>query len=151
MGKLDAKVALITGGNGAPAVAGLGLSPFANCQTSTSNSHSDNSSTKTAVSTYTHSGHQFLRGPSVAQRKKRRSKLNRTPRGSGYITRRKSDNGAMKLRYAAALVLCVELSGCGSRLSLEWSPLDWFGLGLIFLVIVLVGIGFVGLARTIRK
>jgi hypothetical protein len=61
------------------------------------------------------------------------------------------ENPPMKLRHAATLVLCVALSSCGSRLSLEWNLSDWFGLGLIVLVVVLIGIGFVGLAKTIRK
>ena len=57
----------------------------------------------------------------------------------------------MKPRYTAALALGVELSGCGSRLLRGWSFLDWFALCLVCLIIAIVGIGFVGLAKTIRK
>ncbi len=59
--------------------------------------------------------------------------------------------GGMKPRHAAALAIGVELSGCGIRLLRGWSFLDWFALSLIVLVIVILGIGFVGLAKMIRK
>ena len=55
----------------------------------------------------------------------------------------------MKPHHAAALALGI--SGYGSRFSPGWSFLDWFGICLIVLVIAVVGIGFVGLAKTIRK
>ena len=55
----------------------------------------------------------------------------------------------MKPRLAAALG--VELSGCGSRLLRGWSFPDWFALAVTVLVIAIVGVGFVGLAKTIRK
>jgi hypothetical protein len=57
----------------------------------------------------------------------------------------------MKPRHAAALALCVGLSACGRLLSHQWSLLDWFGLCVIFLIILIVGIGLAGLAKTIRK
>ena len=57
----------------------------------------------------------------------------------------------MKRCRAAALVLGIELPGCGSRLSHDLSLLDWFALCIIFLIVVIVGIGLVGLAKTIRK
>jgi hypothetical protein len=56
----------------------------------------------------------------------------------------------MKLRHAAALP-SLGLWTCGSCLLLQWSFLDWCGIGLIVLVVALIGIGFVGLAKTIRK
>ena len=57
----------------------------------------------------------------------------------------------MKARHVAVLTLWAELSGCGSRLLRGWSFPDWFALAVTVLVIAIVGVGFVGLAKTIRK
>jgi hypothetical protein len=51
----------------------------------------------------------------------------------------------MKPRHAAAFAL--GMSGCESRLPLEWSFWDWFGLGLIVVVVAVIGIGFVALVK----
>ena len=59
--------------------------------------------------------------------------------------------GRHEARYSAALVIAAELSGCGSRLLHGSSFLDWFGFALIVLVIIFLGVGFVGLSKTIRK
>ena len=59
--------------------------------------------------------------------------------------------GDMKPRLHAVLALGVELLGCGSRLLRGWSFLDWLALALTVLVIAILGVGFVGLAKTIRK
>jgi hypothetical protein len=57
----------------------------------------------------------------------------------------------MKPRLAAMLALSVELSGCGSPLLRGWSFLDWLALASTVLVIAILVVGFVGLAKTIRK
>jgi len=57
----------------------------------------------------------------------------------------------MKPRHTAALALGPVLSGCESRLLASGSLLDWLGLCLIVLVIVVVGIGFAGLVKMIPK
>jgi hypothetical protein len=57
----------------------------------------------------------------------------------------------MKPRLAAMLALSVELSGCGSPLLRGWSFLDWLALALIVSVVAILGVGFVGLAKTVRR
>jgi hypothetical protein len=59
--------------------------------------------------------------------------------------------GDMKPRLAAVLALGVELSGCGSRLLRGLSFADWFALASTVPVIAILVVGFVGLAKTIRK